>query len=64
MKSETMGIVIPINKNDMTELMKETKETLAADVIRSTRNHRSFGAVDLWNARKNQRTMASMRRCN
>ncbi len=64
MKSETMGIVIPINKNDMRELMKETKETIAADVIRSAQNHRSFSTVDLWNARKHQRTMASMRRCN
>lgn len=58
-----MGFVRPINKNEMKELTKETKETLAADVIRQSQNHRHFGAVDLWNARRNQRTMASMRKC-
>ncbi len=64
MKSEAKGIVMPINKNEMRDLMKETKETLAADVIRQSHEHRTFSTVDLWNARKNQRTMASMRRCN
>ena len=63
MKSETMGVVRPINKNEMKELTKETKETLATDIIRQSQNHRVFGAVDLWNTRRHQRTMASMRKC-
>jgi hypothetical protein len=58
MKQETMGVVIPINKQQMKELTKETKETLAGNVITS----RVFGSVDLWNSRKNQRTTTSMRR--
>ena len=62
MKQETMGVVIPINKEQMKELTKETKETLAVHVLQNDEGNRSFGSVDLWNARKQQRTMASMRR--
>ena len=62
MKQETMGLVIPINKEQMKELTKETKETLAVHAIETEGNNRLFGSVDLWNSRKNQRTMASMRR--
>ena len=57
-----MGIVIPINKEQMKELTKETKETLAVHALQNDEGNRSFGSVDLWNARKQQRTMASMRR--
>ena len=62
MKQETMGVVIPINKEQMKELTKETKETLAAHSLQNDEGNRAFGSVDLWNARKQQRTMASMRR--
>ena len=62
MKQESMGVVIPINKEQMKELTKETKETLAAHALQNDEGNRSFGSVDLWNARKQQRTMASMRR--
>jgi hypothetical protein len=62
MKQESMGLVIPINKEKMKELTKETKETLAAHALQTAEGNRSFGSVDLWNARKQQRTMASMRR--
>ena len=62
MKQETMGLVIPINKEQMKELTKETKETLAIHAIDAAESNRTFGSVDLWNSRKNQRTMASMRR--
>ncbi len=62
MKTATMGIVTPINKDEMKELLKETKETLAANVLKSTAENPVFGSVDLWRVRKNHRTMASMRR--
>ena len=62
MKQETMGLVKPINKEQMKELTRETKETLAAHALQTEEGNRSFGSVDLWNARKQQRTMASMRR--
>ena len=64
MKNETAGIIVPISKKDMTELTKETKETIATGIIQRAHEHRSFSAVDLWNARRHQRTMASMRKCN
>ena len=57
-----MGLVIPINKEQMKELTKETKETLAAHALQTEQGNRSFGSVDLWNTRKQQRTMTSMRR--
>jgi hypothetical protein len=60
MKNETMG-VNPISKNDLKELLKETKETVATDV-KVDGNQRSFGVVDLWNVQKRQRTSISMRR--
>ncbi len=62
MKQETMGVVIPINKEQMKELTRETKETLASNVIGKAESIRAFGSVDLWNSRKNQRTTTSMRR--
>ena len=64
MKSDVMGIGARINKKDMKELLKETKETIAVDVdvAISVNNTRSFGVVDLWNVQKRQRTTASMMR--
>ncbi len=62
MKNDTQGIVIPLNKEQMKELTKETKETLATNLVENVTNQRTFGSVDLWNSRKNQRTMVSMRK--
>ena len=62
MKSDVMGIVMPINKEELKELLKETKETLAVDAKTDDENNRSFGVVDLWNVQKKQRTTASMMR--
>jgi len=62
MKSDVVGIGAPINKKDLKELLKETKETLAVDVTIVGNNTRSFGVVDLWNVQKRQRTTASMMR--
>lgn len=62
MKSDVMGIGAPINKKDLKELLKETKETIAVDAKTDGNNNRSFGVVDLWNVQKRQRTTASMMR--
>jgi hypothetical protein len=62
MKSDVMGIVMPINKEELKELLKETKETLAVDAKTDDENNRSFGVVDLWNVQRRQRTTASMMR--
>ncbi len=62
MKSDVMGSGAPINKKDLQELLKETKETIAVDAKTEGNNNRSFGVVDLWNVQKKQRTSASMMR--
>ena len=61
MKSESIGVGTPISKKDLKELLHETKETLATDV-KTDSNTGTFGNLDMWNARKRQRTAASMRR--
>lgn len=61
MKTTTVGIVTPINKDELKELLKETKETIATDVCKNGSNAR-FGLVDLWRVRKNNKTTSSLRR--
>jgi len=62
MKSDVMGIGAPINKEELKELLKETKETIAVDAKTDGIVNRSFGVVDLWNVQKKQRTTTSMMR--
>lgn len=62
MKSDVMGIGAPINKEELKELLKETKETIAVDAKNDRIINRSFGVVDLWNVQKKQRTTTSMMR--
>ena len=62
MKMTTVGIVTPINKDEMKELLKETRETLATDLIGNIAGNQKFGAVDLWKLRKNNKTTSSLRR--
>ena len=61
MKSDVMDIGVQISKKELKELTKETKETLAIDV-KADSDKKLFGAIDLWNAQKRQRTSTSMRR--
>jgi len=58
----TVGIVTPITKNEMNELLKETKETLATGITQPSKSNQRFGAIDLWKLRKNTRTSLSLRR--
>ena len=60
MKSDVMDIGVQISKKELKELTKETKEILAIDV--KADSDKKFGAIDLWNAQKRQRTSTSMRR--
>ena len=62
MKSDVMGIGAPINKEELKELLKETKETIAVDAKTDGIVNRSFGVVDLWNVQRKQRTTTSMMR--
>lgn len=60
MTSEVMGTTgKPVNKENLQELLNETKETLAVNV-KTTENEPSFTAVDLWNVQKRQKTAATM----
>jgi hypothetical protein len=60
MTSEVMGTTgKALNKENLNELLKETKETLAVDV-KATDNNTNFSVVDLWNVQKRQRTTASV----
>ena len=61
MESDIMGIGTPINQEDMKEMSKESKETVAADA-KQVDVIRSFGAIDMWNRQKRQRTALHMRR--
>lgn len=61
MKTSTVGIVTPINKDEMNELLKETKETLAPDLLKN-KNTEIFAVVNMWKVRKSSRPTSSMRR--
>ena len=61
MKNDTLGIGAHIKNEELKELLKETKETVATDV-KQTGMNRSFGAIDMWNRQKRQRTSQEMRR--
>ena len=62
MKTTSMGIVRPINNADMTELLKETKETLAKDLDLNNVSNASFGELELWKMRKTAKPASSSRR--
>lgn len=58
MKNDTLGMGIPIKNDELKELLKET---VATDVKQDDLN-RTFGAIDMWNLQKKQRTSLAMRR--
>jgi hypothetical protein len=62
MKTSTVGIVTPMNKEELKELFKETIETLATGLLNNKADNTTFAAVDLWKLRKNYKTSASLRR--
>ena len=58
MKNDTLGMGTPIKNDELKELLKET---VATDVKQDDLNH-TFGAIDMWNLQKKQRTSLAMRR--
>ena len=63
MKSDTTSIMgTPIGQTELKELLKETKETVATSYVRQGETDRTFGAIDMWNRQKQQRTSSQMRR--
>ena len=61
MKMSTVGIVTPINKEEMNELLRETKEILATGLLKN-KNTEIFGVVNMWKVRKAAKSASSMRR--
>lgn len=61
MKTDITGTGTPLNKKDLTELLKETKETIAVE-IKSEDSISSFSVIDLWNVQKKHRPTTSMMR--
>ncbi len=57
---EVLSIANSISKEELKELLKETKETIAS-VNKETVN-RSFSVIDFWNVQRKQRTSSDMRR--
>ncbi|MEQ1554256.1 MAG: hypothetical protein ABL929_08770 [Ferruginibacter sp.] len=62
MRQDTLGTVITLTKEQMKELTSQTKETIALDAFSKEKNIRTYSSVDLWNTRKNHRSMLSMRK--
>ena len=59
MKTMSKGIIIPIDKDEMTELMKETKETISTCLSKDNSSATTFTVVDLWRMQKKHKTLGS-----
>ncbi len=55
MEQELNNPKVYLEKNEINQLFKEVKETLAKDVINET-NNKSFGTTDLWNIQRSKKT--------
>jgi len=49
----------PIDNSELKELLKETPETIATDIIKRNNTQPLFASVDLWRVQKKQRTLGS-----
>lgn len=62
MKTNNGVIPEPLNQDELTELMKQTPETVAKDMLKNKKNKNSFGLVDLWRMQKKHKTLGSSTR--
>jgi len=60
MKNDLLGTGTPVNKNDLKNYKKESRDNILEDLQEN--NDRSFTAAELWNIHKRVRTTVSMRR--
>ncbi|TDO28215.1 hypothetical protein BC659_0277 [Sediminibacterium goheungense] len=59
MKSNVMPSIVQLEAEELKELVREVKETVAVDVINTKNKETSstpFGAIDLWKIRRTVRT--------
>lgn len=59
MKTTNNSITVPIKENKMKELLKETKEIIAKDIIKNTGTPTTFTIIDLWRVQKLKKTLGS-----
>ena len=59
MKTTNNSISVPIKQNEMKELLKETKETIAKDIIKNNATPTTFTIIDLWRVQKKKKTLGS-----
>ncbi len=59
MKTNAAVIIDTISKENMEELLKETRETLAKEFLTVTKRKQSFGTLDLWRMQKKHKTLGS-----
>ena len=59
MKTTNNSITVPIKQNEMKELLKETKETIAKDIIKNNTTPTTFTIIDLWRVQKKKKTLGS-----
>ncbi len=58
MKTQTTNFFMSLDKNEIKQLTKEVKETVAVNC----NEHKTFSAADLWNIQKMGRTARTSRR--
>ena len=56
MKSDVMPSIVQMEYGVLQELLTEVKETLATDIKLPEPKKKTFGIVDLWNIRRNNKT--------
>ena len=54
MEQDLRNLRVQLDKTEINQLIKEVKETLAADVINKN-NDKSFGTTDLWNIQRSKK---------
>ncbi|HPH85381.1 MAG TPA: hypothetical protein PLC48_07960 [Ferruginibacter sp.] len=62
MKTNYTSIFTPVDKKGIDELLKETKETIASDLLLKKEKSSTFTVVDLWRLQKKHKSLGSSTR--
>ena len=62
MKTNYTAIISPVDKKGIDALLKETKETIASDLIVKKDKSSTFTVVDLWRLQKKHKSLGSSTR--
>ncbi len=60
--NHVMSSVVQIDAEELQNLVKEVKETVATVIHLPKGKQKSFGSVDMWNIRKNAKSASDMLR--